>query len=422
VEDIVMGYTGAKRARYESAAASLLVEPITKRDANVTAFVKCEKRKRSDKKDPRIIQMRSPRYNLCLAQYLKKMEKSLLGYKGNTRVPHRTRVIAKGLTTWEHARLIVTKWAQFGDPVCLSIDAARFDKHVSKRLLELEHMVWRTMNPDPMLARLLSWQLVNKGRSMHGIKYRVVGNRMSGDYNTGSGNCVLMSGMLETALSQYSKWDYLCNSDDALIFVERADMEAVMGTLSGSFLSFGHEVVCEEPAFELTEIVHCQQKLVEVEGRWRMVRDYRKVLSQAFAGPKHFHEARGGMRVVKSIAQCELTLTCGVPVLQALFQRVLDLTSHLKFAALDTRDTVTYLALQERGQAWAQTVSRPITARARETFEQAFGLDASMQRAIEDKLSKLELADIDLSALLGPHQDPRCLLIDADLPAEVLDY
>jgi hypothetical protein len=115
-------------------------------------------------------------------------------------------------------------------------------------------------------------------------------------------------------------------------------------------------------------------------------------------------------------------LTCGVPVLQALFQRVLDLTHDLKFATLDSRDTVTYLALQERGQAWAQSVSRPITARARETFEQAFGLDASMQLAIEDKLSKLVLADIDLSALLGPHQDPRCLLIDADLPAEVHDY
>jgi len=410
-EEICSGYSGSKRTRYERAAADLRAEPCEKRDARITAFVKSEKRREVDEKDPRMIQFRTPKYNLELATYLKPIEHALLAHRGPRRGVKRSYVIAKGRDSVERARLIREKWDQFGDPVCVPLDATRFDKHVAAGALQTEHASYNAIWSDPYLAKLLSWQVVNKGRTMNWIKYKVRGNRMSGDYNTGMGNCLLMAAMVEQfCLSlKLKRWDYFADSDDCLVFVERSDLDALLNTVHSYFLSFGQEVRVEGGiAHRMQDIRHCQGAPFATAAGLRMVRDWRKVLSQAFSGFNHYHEPRGGMRVMKSVAQCELVLNAGVPILQPLSLRILHLLEEQKFAALDLRDTVTWLALVEvrrRGLDWTADASLPLTAEVRAEFERVFGLTTVEQLAWEAWIAGLTFENINLTRMVQRHPE-----------------
>lgn len=81
---------------YEQAVASLRDVPVNRGDAMLKTFVKAEKINFTAKPDPapRIIQPRSPRYNVELGRYVKVVEKHL--YKAVARVFHEV-TICKGL-------------------------------------------------------------------------------------------------------------------------------------------------------------------------------------------------------------------------------------------------------------------------------------------------------------------------------------
>lgn len=403
-EVILEQYSGAKRTRYERAASELHCEPVTTRDARVSAFVKAEKRKEEDLKDPRMIQFRTPKYNLELATFLKPVEHAILRHRGPRRGVKRSFVIAKGRDSVERAKLIRSKWDQFADPVCVPIDASRFDKHVSVEALKQEHGVYNRLFSDPYLARLLRMQESNKGMTMNGIKYKVRGNRMSGDYNTGMGNCLLMAAMTESIMLElkFARWDYFADADDCLLFVERKDLLRLLDRVSPLFLEFGQEVRIEGVAHEYWDIKHCQGSPVATASGVRMVRDFRKVLSQAFCGHNHYHDPVGGMRVMKSVAQCELILNAGVPILQPLSLKVLELLEPVKMSKLDVRDTISWLALTEarrRHFEWREAKAVEITDDARQSFERVFGVTTPMQLAWEAWVEELTIDNLDLKSL-----------------------
>jgi hypothetical protein len=224
---------------------------------------------------------------------------------------------------------------------------------------------------------------------------------MSGDYNTGMGNCLLVAAMTEEWLTSLGvKFDYFADSDDCLVFCERKDLSTLLSTVSDSFLEYGQETVIENIAYEFKDIRHCQSAPMFLGGRYRMVRDWAKVLSQAFSGYNHYHEPRGGMRVMKSVAQCELVLNAGVPILQPLSLKMLAILESVRFAKLDERDTVAWLAMQEakrRHFDWTTMVSEPITSETRLEFERVFGLTPEQQLSWEAWISRLSFAEVDLS-------------------------
>jgi len=71
-QQVVDTYRGPKRRVYEQAMLSLEVDPLDVRDSRLTSFVKLEKQDVG--KAPRVINPRSPRYNLELGRYLKLAE------------------------------------------------------------------------------------------------------------------------------------------------------------------------------------------------------------------------------------------------------------------------------------------------------------------------------------------------------------
>lgn len=280
----IENYTGRKRTIYRNAKANVEQFGLGKRKAKLKSFIKLEKIA-DPTRDPRTIQARSPEYNYLIGNYFKAFEHKLYNIRGTRnlrKILPNSRCIAKCLSLVDRGNLIRDKMGQFKDPVCMSIDCSRFDSHVTKQQLVLEHMVYKKINQDPIFHKLLDLQYDNTGFTKHGLMYHCPGGRMSGDMNTAQGNCVLMLIMIVTARILYGpvNYDIFVDGDDTLIFVDRKDLgfaRYVMTTLN----EFGHEVKLENVATELEDVVHCQSKPVQIDQQTTlMVQDPTRVFSR----------------------------------------------------------------------------------------------------------------------------------------------
>jgi len=372
-------YSGMRRLRYEKAVKSLEEDgPVTVRDSYVEAFCKFEKLPIEAKKspDPRMIQARQPRYGAALGIYTKPIEHTLYHM---LRSPRGHRQIGKGLDSVARAELLVAKMSEFGDPLVLSIDASRFDKHVGKSALRVEHSVYCHMCRDPELRRLLNMQLVNKCRSRQGIRYLCPGGRMSGDMNTALGNCLLMYLYTVAALTQcgYSDREYelLVDGDDTLIILSEVRSAQLAG-LSEKFYKMGQEIKLENRATQIEQVVWCQSRPVKTELGWRFVRDWRNVLSRTTAGGHHwlYNNLRADM--CHTIGICYQAEMSGVPILSAYAQKLTSLGTKM----LKDWETM--------GVAMKYNLERKldrasVNDEARYSFYQAFGTLPAYQRELE---------------------------------------
>lgn len=379
-------YTGRKRGIYQRAYESLSLKPITKRDSYVSTFVKAEKINFSAKGDPapRVIQPRSPRYNLEVGRYLKLFEHSLFeafekvfGY----------RVILKGLNADGMAACLRSSWDSFGDPVALGLDASRFDQHVSRAALEYEHSVYNEVFKSPELAKLLSWQLHNRGYGRVGdccVKYEVDGCRMSGDINTSLGNCLIMASIVLGYLSHYGIDGRLANNgDDCIVFVERRDYYKLSG-LPQWFTDFGFKLTTDPPVDTFEQIVFCQTQPVMVGSGWRMVRDPFTAMSKdcvsllGWDGPEQFATWRD------AIGTCGLELTSGVPVWESFYRAI---------KSGDRQGGLEHVYETGLGY-WARGVQRcAITDDARFSFWRAFGITPDDQVVLEESWPEISWGD-----------------------------
>lgn len=394
--DMPARYSGSKRARYERALESVMIGGLFPKDAYLKMFVKGE-RVDGDAKvnpDPRAIQFRGAKYCVLLAAYLQPIEHFIYTTSCGSRGVPASRNIAKGLNSVERAELLAAKRLQFTSPVVFSLDASRFDKHVSAEHLKIEHSVYRKSNPDLFFADLLAMQIVNTVFSSLGLKYRVLGRRMSGDMNTACGNCLLMLIMLIAYADQIlhlAKWDSLDDGDDCLLIVEAADAGRVMETLQVEFLKFGMEMKVEEPAHSLSRVVFCQACVIEyAPSRFKFVRDYRQVISKALTGVRHWTDPNYRRRVLLAIGTCELILNLATPVLQSFALAILRSVEgrdvvDLKYAPDGLRLRAAR-DLRSLGLDTAKLEARPILDCARESFAEAFGLSVGEQVDLEQRL------------------------------------
>lgn len=399
LEDMPERYSGAKRERYRNALADLYNFGLERSHSAIKFFVKVERFNPLAKvdPDPRAIQFRGPRYAVLLASYLQPIEHQLYtaSYASRGVVP--TRNIAKGLNSVDRAKLLLRKLSYFNRPAVLSLDASRFDKHVSVELLRVEHSVYLACNPAREFMTLLSWQLKNRGYSNMGLKYVLRGRRMSGDMNTAVGNCVLMVIMLIAYADhlKLSKWDCLDDGDDCCLIVEREDVDRITSSVFDLFLNFGMEMKIDGISYSMPEVVFCRSNPIEfAPGRWKFVRHYADVLSKACTGVRQWDSDKYRLRVLKSIGLCELILNLGIPVLQSFALAIL--------RNVDVRECNLALApvgLNLRAKLELKTIGVPledlrpqvVSMCARESFEQAFGVPIQEQIRMERRLDRIAL-------------------------------
>nr|QUS52807.1 hypothetical protein 2 [Mute swan feces associated tombus-like virus 6] len=381
-------YTGRKKRKYLEAQADLASTPIRRSDSYVAAFIKAEKI--FELKDPRLIQARSARYNYEIGNYLKPIEHFLYNIKGTGRLKKYLppgRLIAKGCNMGRRALLILKKMQRFADPLVVSLDASRFDAHVTD-MLRVEHLIYLRYWRSPHLQRLLAWQYYNRGRTSTGVRYRLLGSRMSGDMNTALGNCLLSIIMLANIMRSLrvspTKWDMLCDGDDVLLFISRND-SWLMEKLTELYREHGMVIKLENVTSTYHKVLFCQSHPIDTPLGPRMVALPERTLSRSLVGVRHWAEDKFVPRYLALIGYCELALNMGVPILQefacttlswgTVLPRNLQMSGRLVKAMREEREHPIY--------------PLPITDDARYSFWEATGISPTEQRAYEAALRAL---------------------------------
>lgn len=383
---VVEYYQGSKRALYERACQSLLLEPVRKRDAVSVAFVKPEKV--PPNKAPRCIQPRNPRYNLALGRYLKHIEHRM--YKRIGKIFGDGPTVMKGYNVQEIGRIIHGKWSSFNDPVAIGLDATKFDMHVSPAMLGWEHSIYLSIFKNcPHLRQLLSWQMNNVGRgycSDGKLKYTVTGKRFSGDMNTAMGNCIIMCAMVHAYLEARAIQGKLVNNgDDCVVFIERADLATFEQGLQEWFLELGFRMVSERPVFDINEIEFCQMRPIRTANGWTMVRNIPKALAKDALCLLPIRMESELREWLGAVGGCGRALSRGVPILQAFytaFQRCGTLRTQFGESLLRNSGS----RFMARG---VMLEGETITAEARYSVWKAWGILPDHQVALEEQFASM---------------------------------
>jgi hypothetical protein len=385
-----------RKPRYEQAAESLKHRAFTDCDAKVKAFIKSEKFNPRDKKnpDPRMIQCRGLRYNVVLAKYTRPMEKRI--YKSTSK--RGLREIAKGLNQRERAALVQQKCDVFDDFVCFSLDCSRWDQHISAPVLRNEHALLLAMCNDPELQHVLALQLKNRCSSRD-ANWLSWARRMSGDMTTAILNCASMLMMIKAAMrSMGVPFEILDDGDDCLLFVPGALADVVRAALPDLFLGFGQELKLENEAKRIEDIVFCQAKVVDTIDGPKMIRPWNKVMAHGTAGVKYWNVPKLVRPMCNAVGSCELSLNAGVPVLQSYSVAVKRMGRGERLKRLDFENTGLLIRSSCElgpGGTFEERVygakERPVTAKARESFETVWGVSIAEQHAMERILDNWDL-------------------------------
>lgn len=420
-EAFALCYKGRRQVRYMLGARMYRVEGMKKADADVTMFVKDERialNPAKPKPDPRAIQFRGAKYCVAVGRYLKPIEHQIYEFHGDGAVFPSTRVIGKGLSQGERAMLLKRKWDAFPGCVCLSLDASRFDQHCDESLLKLEHKFYLASCSHPEFAKLLSWQLRNRGRSREKMKYKVCGKRMSGDMNTALGNCVLMLLMVFTfCIELQIKFDVLDDGDDCLLLIGQENLDLVRDRIYQAFLEFGHEVKVENIACEIESVVWCQSSVINYCGDgWKFVRNPFKVMMNALGGTK-WRTMPSWLRraLVNTIGVAELALNLGIPVLQEYALALMRNAGTETILGAEHADVLSVRMQRELRAMNKKTLTKrdakQITPEARLSFMKSFDVSIHEQLCIEAYLRGWEFAitgdvfvgiDVDVEAWYRP--------------------
>lgn len=405
--EVIGMFGGFRRRRYEKADEKLRVEGEFI-DSRVKMFVKQEAvHIKASKVNPacRAIQFREPTYSLQLAQYIKPIEHVLYRVTGPKPFPL-TPFIAKNLNQKQRASLIKQKFESMPGCTMLELDASRFDAHVSARLLQVEHACYTSANGDKHFAKLLKEQLLNRGRCKgdgFSLSYSLRGGRMSGDMNTASGNCILMSCMLAAyGQDNCKQYDFLVDGDDSVFFfIGSRPTEA---QIYDYFLQFGMEMKVDNITTELSALSFCQGKIVELGSGPTMVRNPIKVLSRTTLNVK-FSDLHGIPLLLKTISLGELSLVRGCPVLQEYFLALIRVAEkHMsrrgkKSGVIRGRDWADYRLKRDMPGDWYRLDVQPITMASRESFAKSWDMGIDQQMILEARFRDF---NCDLSSIPIP--------------------
>lgn len=304
-------YTGRKKKAYWKAAQDVKELGYDSTWARVSMFVKADKYCADEvmSKPPRAIQFRNPRFNLLVGVWLKPLEEQVYELQVNG-MP----AIAKTMTPDVKAETLKAMWEGLDDPIAILADHSKFDSCNRVEHLKRLHGIYLQFCNSSHLRWLLSQTLVNRGRTNTGLRYRVRGTRMSGDYDTALGNTLLNYLVLKSWLGKLHGY-LLIDGDDSVIMLNRRDLPKL------DFSHFGKMgfKTTTEIVEELHLVEFCRSKVLP--GAVHMARNWRRALSN-YAATIHYYPFRVMHRYVKGIALGDLIASRGVPILQRVAQEL----------------------------------------------------------------------------------------------------
>lgn len=385
-DEFVDYYKGPRRATYQRAVDGLALLPFRPRDAMLKTFVKAEKLNITLKSDPvpRVIQPRDPRYNVEVGRYLRPIEKKVYAaidelFGGPT--------VMSSYNAYDTATHIKSKWDSFHEPVCIGLDASRFDQHVSAQALRFEHKLYNSIYRSKNLARLLKLQIDNRGIAVASdgyFKYSVHGGRMSGDMNTSMGNKIIMCLMAKSYIDhQKFPIEFVNNGDDCLMITDKSNLKKLNG-LNEYFTQFGFKIVREDPVFELEQVEFCQSKPICANGIWRMVRNVRTCISKDVTCVSLGHNYDEYRAWLYDVGRCGLATAADVPVLGAFYRFMVRMGQQGYYASHGHKEYTWYHSSSRNAHCKYQAPD----AEARYSFWLSTGVSPDQQVVIEDMINR----------------------------------
>jgi hypothetical protein len=384
-EQVVASYVGSQKTRYQNALDSLRRKPFSRDDAVVATFLKAEKINFSAKKDPapRVIQPRDPRFNLVFGKYIKPAEHLI--YKALGKL-YKYPCVAKGFNAAQTGDIIHKKWMLFKSPAAISLDASRFDQHVSVDALRYTHKVYRRFMRGEDLERCLNLMYVNRGRASCKdgfMTYKKTGSRMSGDMDTALGNCVLMVAMTYSLCQELGiRHEVMDNGDDITVFMEDDQKARFLEAVPEWYASLGFDMKVEGVVKVLEEVEFCQTKPVHRGDQYVMVRlltslnkDLTTLVSPETLG-KWF----------RAIGECGLALTDGMPIYGSYYKWLCRMgnSSNMRLHPLWRCGMVNLTHNM-------YYTGRGVSDLARHSFQKAFGVSPYRQLLLEQEFDCLEM-------------------------------
>lgn len=382
-EQFALSYQAQKQRRYLAASQSLLVKPYSVKDSYVKVFLKFEKYnfKPGKKIVPRVISPRGDRYTVALGRYIKPIEKEI--YKiFNTKL-FDLPVILKCYNQDQRGHIIHQKWERFHNPCAISIDAKRFDQHVSKDALLFEHRIYKLFYPrSKEFSMLLGHQLNNKhfcNMPDGFIKYFTQAGRKSGDVTTALGNCLISSASLHYLLQASGvHFEFVNDGDDSVIICDSKDEPTLRAMIPTFFLRLGFTMDVEPTVYELEQVKFCQSQPIFDGHKYIMIRDPRISLTKDCLSLKPLDNKKVSKMWLSSVGQCGLSLTAGIPVVQAFYNCLIRASDGAKMLRDPTMDDWYHYV----GKGLKRT-DQTICPKTRFSFWLAFGVCPEEQIAIE---------------------------------------
>lgn len=322
-QSFVNYYKGRRKTIYQAASDGLVLKPLRVPDAHLSTFVKAEKINLSIKPDPapRVIQPRKARYNVEVGKYLLPLEHKI--YDAIDELFGSPTIMSK-YNAIQQAQVIKNKWDKFTSPVCVGMDASRFDQHVGVEALRFEHDFYSKLFQSRSLDKRLKMQIDNVGYAIASdgkFKYTKRGSRMSGDMNTSLGNKFLMCLMAMAYIKTKNfKIEFVNNGDDCLLILERQNLQSINFDLKPYFADFGFNIVAEPPVYELEQIEFCQCRPLLCNGIWRMVRNVKTCLLKDVTSVNLGHDVGMYRSWLFDVGGCGLAFSADVPILGSFYR------------------------------------------------------------------------------------------------------
>jgi len=390
-------YRGRKLRLNQRARDNIIGRTVRGRNfAALKSFIKHEKILIKNKRlVPRVIQPRSPEYNVCVGRYIRQLEHRIYGiidklWSGAT--------VMKGRNSAQQGAAIAQAWQTFSHPVGVMLDAVRFDQHVSVPMLAWEHSIYLSFFPkiyQPELEWLLSMQLFNRGtiRCPDGqLRYEVQGCRASGDMNTAMGNVLIMCATMHAFVNQLGiRARLINNGDDCCLIVEREHVERVRSRITDFYRELGFIIDVEGYAHSLEEVSFCQTKPVFNGAGWQMVRNPHVAISKDVTIIKKWSPKEYGV-YLQQLGVAGLALYGNMPVWRSFYKCL----SRAKVVGTVTQGLIDHVSTS----IWNSGLGRlavgmenqllPITDAARASFGTAFGITPEAQRSLEEYYDNMD--------------------------------
>lgn len=386
-------YEGQKQRRYANAACRLDEEELLGIDCELKFFMKFETFNLATKPDPspRGINPPSDKYLVEFGRYIKPVEKIIYG---NVKNLFGYDVVVKGLNQSARGRLINESWMRYSDPVCIAMDASKFEQSVSSECIEFEARLYSEYYKGDKLFRYM----INKQKSYTGrarsqdgyLKFKIADVRASGMNNTALGNCVISAGFLyDIGLKTNIDFRGHVDGDDVIVIMERRDSARFVEFCRPYYQEACFRMKIEKEVDVIEHIDFCQSRPVFDGENYVMIRNVMASLCKDSVSKKPLDNDKIFRKWSAAVGAGGISCTGGIPIQQSFYSCILRAAKGAKalvndpaqrsarYKTMDMKRTITKILPETRCSYWL-----------------AFGIEPDAQKSIESQFDHHEMVGI----------------------------